>query len=349
MSAGKFNAFDGLDLAGRKITGVVESIGYGETDKKKQDGRVQVRMLIQDEKIQTEMLQWVKVAQSPHFGNIRGVGTSPGHRLTPGQMVELEFNGQQQLQVTGIIQNDETDSEERSSLHPYKDKKEDHVSTRREDFEKEWSATQGTPLKMQPRDAQRVNVENGTSARKEKKDPVESHNRNAPEPRRFGQARGIKSQTEKTPQTIAGFPRDKGSFLNATKNIQELLGTKGEIIPNELKMIQELQQNAKQGGIKAAKELVGGIGNITGALAGIQQLVNFVKNNQNNSGTQQEREENEELSELEQFLRALYEEETGQKPIDQFGNETREYQAWKAEKLKLLFQERENDNGTGVV
>lgn len=321
-----FNAYDLLRSSGQKLTGVVESIGYGEKDPQKQDGRVLVRLSVQSETgITTQMLSWVKVAQLAQDGAMRGLGKTPGHRLTPGQMVELDFNSQQILQVTHVIQ-DDAQEEETSGKHPYKSKKEEHVSPLATDFEQEFSQFNSSPVKTTPEQSKKVHVPNGLKAQKVKDDPVKKSTKEAPEPKRYGNKKGVKSQTEKTPQNLGGFPRQRGSFLNATKNTKELLGRKGEIIPNELDMILSLQQKAKGGGLHNNFSLVAGAQNVMQALQGIMQLVNNVK------GKEKKKDDEDEQS-LEEYLRALYKEQTGKEPLDENGNETEEYQAWKTEML----------------
>jgi len=274
-------------------------------------------------------------------GSIRGVGQTPGHRLTPGTKVIVRYAGQQRMYIAGVVGNDDAD-EKYSDQHPFKSDKKDHVNPVARAFEQEWKQFQvDTPYKINPANSRKVNTTPSTP--KEKKDPVRTSTTEPPEPKRLGNARGVESVTGFMPLSIAGFPRIKGSLLNATKAIQQLLGKKGEIIPNELSMILELQQKAKSGGIYKQTTTVGGIGNITQAIAGIMSLVNKIKGND-----PKKKETDEELSELELFLRALYKEMTGQVATDENGNETPQYKIWKKEMLQLLQKQWNEDNGTGV-
>lgn len=340
--ADNFNAYDQLRNSGQKLVGIIESIGYGEKDKKKQDGRVLVRLVQQEGSsyVPTDQLSWVKVSQPATQGSIRGVGATPGHRLTPGTKVELEFSSQQILQVTNVINNDD-EQEDKSDLHPYKKEKKDHVDPNKEAFEQEFAIWNGSPLKMNADQARRVNTSPATP--KKKKDPVKAVTNEAENPKRLGGGKGVKSQKEKSPETLGGYAREVGDLLNATKAIKQLLGKKGEIIPNALKMMESLQQQAKAGSIVNSTSMVGGMGNITGAIMGILQLA---KNKKKNTP---KKKEDDELDLLELLLRQLYRELTNQEPLDDKGEETLEYKNWKVEYLKALELEQETDVPVGVT
>lgn len=309
---------------GRKTIGVVVDIGLGEKDPKKQDGRVKIRLAEQiGSNVTDEQLQWVSVKQSPSSAQLRGVGSFPGHSLLVGSKVELEYDSQQKLIITGVLKNDET-AEDKTDIHP-QSKTTSLVNL-----------ITGKGLELLERFKMKMPYEyRGTkdaeaflnqtiSTAFNKGDPIQAISKFVKIPPYQGGGTGLKSLLDpKTPLTLANFAHNAASVLNPTQAAQTLLGQKGELIPNAFKMIDQLKKVAQQGLNIDAINAVGGIGNIAGALAGIASIAKTAS-----SGGANQQQQEEQLD-LEAELRRLYKLQTGQEPLDGDGKETIQYIEWK--------------------
>ena len=242
------NENDKAMQSGGKIIATVVSIGKGEKDPAKQDGRVQVRFTPQQESgIGESQLVWVQVKQSPQDGGFRGVGDSIGHNLVPGTSVELDAIGQQNYVISGVYRNENKNPNEADSDFSGKSQK-----TTQEDHDKKYAQYDGNLYNINEKDGSTANF--GTiRISPQLGDAVDNIGKKVKQATRFGQKKGLKSFTDKfTPQSIAGFARQQGDLQNATKAIKSLLGAKGELIPGSLDMTQKLQEAAKKGGVESA-------------------------------------------------------------------------------------------------
>lgn len=308
---------------GRKTVGIVVDIGYGEKDPKKQDGRVQIRLAEQvGSSVPDDKLQWVSVKQSPSSPQLRGVGTFPGHSLLVGSKVELEYDSQQKLVITGVLKNDETD-ESKTDVHPMSRSTSNVKVITDKGLEMLRRFAGKMPYEFKgTRDAESF-VNQLFKTNFVKGDIIGAISKFVSIPQYQGGGKGLKSLLDpKTPLTLANFPHNAASVLNATKAAEQLLGQKGELIPNAFKMIEELKKVAQQGLNIDAIKAVGGIQNIAGAIAGIAQIA---KTASAGGANQQQQDQ----FDLEEELRRLYRLETGQDPLDEQGKETLAYIEWK--------------------
>ena len=122
--------------------------------------------------------------------------------------------------------------------------------------------------------------------------------------------------------SVGGFSIDKGDLKNPTKYIMQLIGKKGELIPNAFDMMEKLKASGKAGTPISAPNSVGGIGLIQQALAGVAQIRSQQANNQ---------------FDLLEYLCMLYEELFAPlKCKDENGKFTPAFEKWKKEYMLLL-------------
>ena len=262
------NEHDKALQSGGKIIATVVSIGKGEKDKSKQDGRIQVRFTPQQESgIGEEQLVWVQVQQSCQDGGFRGIGDSIGHNLVPGTTVCLDAIGQQNYIATGVIRNENKNPNEADSDFSGESQK-----TTQEDFDKKYSEYDGNLYNVNERDGSAANF--GTlTINPQLGDAVDNVAKQIKQATRFGQKKGLKSFTDKfTPQSISSFARNQGNLQDATKAIQELIGQKGELIAGALDMTNKLKEAAAGGGNVSMTNMVGGAGAIANALSSISAI-----------------------------------------------------------------------------
>ena len=254
--------------SGNKIVATVVSIGKGEKDKQKQDGRVQVRFTPQqDMGISEGQLVWVQVQQSPQDGGFRGIGDSIGHNLVPGSTVILDSIGQQNYIITGVMRNENQNPQEADSDFSGESQK-----TTQEDFDKKYAEYDGNLYNVNERDGSAANF--GTlRINPQLGDAVDNLGKRIKQATRFGQKRGLKSFTDKfTPHSISSFARNQGNLQDATKAIQDLVGQKGELIAGALEMTNKLKEAVQSSGPISMTNMVGGQGNIANALSSISAI-----------------------------------------------------------------------------
>jgi len=265
-----YNERDGTMQSGGRQIATVVSIGKGETDKSKQDGRVQVRFTSQQESgIASEQLVWCQVEQSTNNGGFRDVGDSIGHNLVPGTTVVLHPLGQQQFTVGSVLRNENKDKNVAdANFSPHKRK------TKQEDFNKKYSKYDGLLTNVPATDASTANF--GTvNFNPQKGDPIDDIGKTVKQALRFGNKTGLKSVIDKyTPNSLANFARFHGNLSNTTKAVKELLGKPGELIAGSLDMSLKLQQAAKAGTVKSAASMVGGADKWAKALSVISSMLN---------------------------------------------------------------------------
>jgi hypothetical protein len=296
-----------------------------DIDDPKKLGRVKLRFPWQHD-IPVDKLAWSSVAGGTDNPNRLGLGKS--NRLEIGSKVAVIFMGDQgaMLVLASIPNTQDPDANNATAdLHLAKVKDAEH---NRDDWkQKVYGQYEEDPKGAKPGDERRINQGRKQSPKTEGDPKKKSVGGGGdPEPRRFGNRRGAKSETDShTPKTIGGLPKQQSDMLNATKYIDQTLGKKGELIPNSLKMVQQLQSTAKSGGVWSSDGSVGGAGNIAGALAGISQFV------QTNSGQTQQQEQT--LSLLERLL-LLYKRLTGQDGRDGNGQLTAAFIQWRDEYLR---------------
>lgn len=169
-----------------------------------------------------------------------------------------------------------------------------------------------------------------TSAAPFKKDPVQEFVRHMKRPKKYGGSPGIKEMFEKTPFTLGGTSYDKTDLKSATKSIKKVLGSKGELIQNSIKMIENAQKATKSGSPTSAINAVGGPKVLAQAIASVMSIF------QTAAKGRSEKDKKDQLEFLEELLMQIYQEITGQKALDENGEPTPHYLEWKELYLKGL-------------
>lgn len=302
---------------GREIIGTVVDIGKGAKEAD-QDGRVQVKFVTQQESgVTDEQLVWCQISQSPETGSFRDIGTA-GHQLVPGTTVMLKSIGQQNYMITYALRNENKNPREADA-----DFKGEPKKLQQKYYDQQYAAWQGHPYNQTKEQSKFANF---TTAEHEipRGDPVKWVGDTIEHARRFLGKDGLRSVTGfKVPDSIAALAKIKGDLLNATKYIDQLLGKAGELIPQALRMTQELQKKAKAAALEAANELVGGSQLVSQALAGISQMVS-------QATSEGKKSQKEVTTAALDALCALYEEITGLN-CSFNGVLTKEFLAWKKE------------------
>ena len=127
--------------------------------------------------------------------------------------------------------------------------------------------------------------------------------------------------TKEINEAMSKFDSKGFDVKSLTKNIQQKLGEKGDLIKNSSKMIEKLKETIKGGSPSGAKSALGGIGNVQGAMASIAKIGNGIKNNED---------------EFCDELCDIYKEITGQECKDAQNKFTQLFFKWKKEYLRNL-------------
>ena len=162
-----------------------------------------------------------------------------------------------------------------------------------------------------------------TAAGPYKKDPVQEFVKHMKRPKKYGGSPGIKEMFEKTPSTLGGTSYNKGDLQSATKTIKSVLGNKGELIQNSIKMIENAQKATKSGSPVSAINAVGGPKVLAQAIASAMSLF------QTAAKGKSDKDKKDQLNSLEELLMRIYEELTGQKALDENGEPTPHYLEWR--------------------
>jgi hypothetical protein len=275
--------------------------------------------------IPDEQLQWISCIQ-PGSGQIRQVGSWPPGKYMKGSRVTLLNMGAQGWSVLGAISNDGVNKDNQKD-----DKQQDihHTATSKSPLQiisalgnVARGVVNGTDFRNLPSTTQALLKLNST-VQAFKQNPIKAILNLAPVPDIYGGRRQVK-----VPEGLfksIGVEKYFGQVGNAQQFMQ--LAGATSLIPNALGMLEQLKQTATQALNIPMIDSVGGLGNILGALQGIQSAFNST-----NQGTQQQDQQN-----LEEELRRIYKVITNKEPLDKFGNETLDYKTWKENYLNGVY------------
>lgn len=327
-----FNQHDFQSQSGKEIYGVVVDI-----DDPEKRGRVKCLCFEQHGQngqtaVKDDDLPWLKVVGSPYGGaQNRGVGVFP-HMLQCGSKVTLRFDGQQNLVVVGVHQNDSTDETVQDQPKTTTPTLMQVVNALTQPGSKNPVLKQMFGGKM-PYEfkgiQQALAFLNGTYKTPQSPyegDPLEAILKFAPKPSPLT-GRGSDSYWDRdgrTPFTLGPYKPEIDKKI--IKKIQDDLGTKGELIPGALAMAEKLVTTAKSGINIDTFTMRGGESVVTAAIAAVSTLLTLF----NNTAKHKEDENNA----IEEVLRAIYKAETGKEPLDDQGRETYDYKQWKIARLK---------------
>lgn len=282
-----------------------------------ESGRVKCRILgEQDDEanIPDDSLPWYQCMTSNP--QVRGVGKFPAGDYEVGSKVILESIGQQEFIVVGAIPNNlqEKDVQDRDmeSTKSTRRKKLDAPKTPSitKVFEGDWLGkleSTRTALRM-------MNSKLRTSYQA-KENPKEDLHNSSGIPEYLGRRMALKVKDGEYP-TIGTFEHKRADLLNAQKYIMDTLGTKAELIPRSLSILESLKKTARGSQNVPWDKSIGGLQNFISAVKGILDIVSF------------EKEGRKEKEERELTLYEIYKLETGKNALDENGNETEEYKKW---------------------
>ena len=318
----------GLEFGGhsRKYIGQVV-----DTDDPEGRGRVQILTMEQiSAGIKPDKGVWIPCMRSNEDATNRHVGTYPGHNYTVGAKIIIESLGDEDAgaqYVVGNIPGDDPKSGAKDIPKP--------ASTPWVAFFQPYGGPQELPRGFTGALTEGMNnpkalkqLANFNSI----KDPKALAKDLASNP--FDRIRGMQYDsiakkaegiysitTKEINEAMSKFNSKEFDPKSLTKNIQQKLGEKGDLIKNSSKMIEKLKETIKGGSPSGAKSAVGGIGNVQGAMASIAKIGNGIKNNEDDFCDE---------------LCDIYKEITGQECKDAQNKFTQLFFKWKKEYLRNL-------------
>ena len=305
---------------------VVQALVVDDKDPEEM-GRFKCRILGEQDdtgQIPDEQLQWISCIQ-PGSGQIRQVGSWPPGKYMKGSRVTLLNMGAQGWSVLGAISNDGVNKDNQKDI-----KRQDihHTATSHSKLpvgrEVPDIIIKGKRFRDLLPKTQELNGNfDSTIQGFIGQDPIQRILNLYPTPDIYGARRQVK-----VPEGLfksIGVEKYIGQVGNAQQFMQQVASQ--ELIPNALGMLEQLKKTATQALNIPMIDSVGGLGNILGALQGIQSAFNST-----NQGTQQQDQQN-----LEDELRRMYKAITNKDPLDRFGNETLDYKTWKQNYLNGVY------------
>lgn len=318
----------GLEFGGhsRKYIGQVVN-----TDDPEGRGRVQILTMEQiSAGIKPDKGVWIPCMRSNEDATNRHVGTYPGHNYTVGAKIIIESLGDEDAGAQYVVGNVPGDD-------PKSGAKDIPKPSSYCDGIWDWPGFNEIQMAIEGAFENGLNDPNALkqiaatfNSTKDPKalakaldcDPIKRHLGTQFDPIAKEMA-GLYSHVKKdiVNEAMSKFDSKEFDVKNLTKNIQQKLGEKGDLIKNSSKMIEKLKETIKGGSPSGAKSAVGGIGNVQGAMASIAKIGNSIKNNEDDFCDE---------------LCDIYKEITGQECKDAQNKFTQLFFKWKKEYLRNL-------------
>jgi hypothetical protein len=317
----------GLEFGGhsRKYIGQVV-----DTNDPEGRGRVQILTMEQiSAGIKPDKGVWIPCMRSNEDATNRHVGTYPGHNYTVGAKIVIESLGDEDAGAQYVMGNVPGDDPKSGAKDIPKPSSMTDGVFNWPGYNELRRAIEGFfPDGMNDPNALKQVAANFNSIKDPKAlakaldpDPIKRHLATQFDP--FAQKmEGLYSDaTKEINEAMSKFDSKEFDVKNLTKNIQQKLGEKGDLIKNSSKMIEKLKETIKGGSPSGAKSALGGIGNVQGAMASIAKIGNGIKNNED---------------EFCDELCDIYKEITGQECKDAQNKFTQLFFKWKKEYLRNL-------------
>jgi hypothetical protein len=317
----------GLEFGGhsRKYIGQVV-----DTDDPEGRGRVQILTMEQiSAGIKPDKGVWIPCMRSNEDATNRHVGTYPGHNYTVGAKIIIESLGDEDAGTQYVMGNVPGDDPKSGAKDIPKPSSFPFAMFNWPGFNELQKAIEGAlengmndPKALKQLAANFNSIKDPKALAKAlDSDPIKRHLATQFDP--FAKKmEGIYSNaTKEINEAMSKFDSKEFDVKSLTKNIQQKLGEKGDLIKNSSKMIEKLKETIKGGSPSGAKSALGGIGNVQGALASIAKIGNGIKNNEDDFCDE---------------LCDIYKEITGQECKDAQNKFTQLFFKWKKEYLRNL-------------